>query len=146
MIATRCQICGRRKHLRKNGTLVYHHVGGPRCPGSGHPPIEVDDAWLVEYAAQLDAAYRQARDAIKALEDRRVNYIDPALIVRRGILAGDSLKIRRRLIRHHEWPARYIRTYDRHMMTQGYVWAGKPPAYLISRYVAKEGWTPPAFR
>lgn len=143
---TRCQICGKRKHLRKNGTIVHHCVGGPRCEGSGQLPIDVSDEFLVAYHARVQAAYERARDAIRELEDRRANYIDPALIHRRGALAGLSLKIGRRLKWVRSWAARYVRSYDRQMMEQGCCWADKPPPYLISRYVEEAGWTPPAFR
>ena len=133
MIATRCQICGKRKHLRKNGTIAHHCVGGPRCEGSGHPPIEHDDAWLIEYTARVQAAYGRARDAIRELEERRANYIDPALIIRRGLMAGLSLKLSRRLKRHRDWPERYVRSMERSMMLHGYGWAEAPPAYLVTR-------------
>lgn len=146
MIPTRCQICGRRKNVRKDGKIVHHFTAGDRCEGAGHPPIEEDDARLVELAAQLSAAYSRVAAEIRALEDRRANYIDPALIARRRALAARSLKIGDRLRRHQGWAARYVRKFDRDMMTQGYVWADKPPPYLISRYVEEAGWTPPAFR
>jgi hypothetical protein len=136
MTRTRCQICGKRKHLRKNSTIVHHCVGGPRCPGSGHPPIEQDDAWLVEYAARVDADYQRVRDAIYALQDRRANFIDPALIIRRGVLAGLSIKLSRRIRRHQSWAERYARTMERDMMTQGWSWADAPPAYLVQRLPA----------
>ena len=113
MSAFRCQIGGRRKHLRKNGTVVHHCVGGPRCPGSGYPPIEHDDARLIEYAAHVEAAYQRVYAAVRALEEARANWIDPALIVRRGTLAGQSLRIGRRLKRHREWPDRYRRSIAR---------------------------------
>lgn len=146
MIATRCQICGRRKHLRKDGMIVHHFVQGDRCEGAAHPPIEESDARLVELAAQLSAAYDRVAAEIRALEDRRANYIDPALIARRGALASRALKIGDRLRRHQRWAERYVRKFDKDMMELGYVWADKPPLYLISRYVEEKGWTPPAFR
>jgi hypothetical protein len=142
----RCQLCGRRKGLRKDGTIVHHFVGGDKCPGAGHPPIEESDARLIEVAAQLSAAFDRVNAEIRALQDRRANFIDPALIHRRGALAAQSLKVNNRLHRHRTWADRYVRTYDRHMMTQGYVWADKPPPYLISRYIGEKGWTPEAFR
>jgi hypothetical protein len=143
---TRCQICGRRKHLRKDGAIVHHFVHGDRCLGAGHPPIEDSDARLVEVAADLSAAYDRVTAAIRALEDRRANYIDPALIARRRALSASSFKIGNRLRRHRAWAARYVRKYDKDMMELGYVWADKPPPYLISRYCEEQGWTPPAFR
>lgn len=146
MTGTRCQICGRKKHLRKDRTIVHHCVGGPRCPGSGHPPIEQDDAFLVSYAAQIETAFDRAYQAVRDLEERRANWIDPALIMRRGALAGMSLKIGRRLKRIQTWAERYARTYDRHMMEQGCCWADKPPEYLIARYVKGFDILPPAYR
>jgi len=51
MSGYRCQICGRRKSLRKNGMLAHHYVGGAPCPGVGFLPIEQDDGHLIQYAA-----------------------------------------------------------------------------------------------
>lgn len=133
MTEGRCQICNRRKGLRKNGTVVHHCVGGPRCPGAGYPPIEVDDARLRGYAAEVDAAFTRACQAVRELEERRANYIDPRLIMRRGSLAGLSLRIGRRLKRHREWPQRYRRSHDRQMAKFGYAYAVQPPAYLTAR-------------
>ena len=133
MSAFRCQICGRRKHLRKAGTVVHHCVGGLRCPGSGHPPIEHDDAWLIEYAARIEAAFEKTYAAVRSLEEARANWIDPALIYKRGLLAGQLLRIGRRLKRHQDWPARYRRSIARQMEQHGYAWADPPPAYLIER-------------
>ena len=142
----RCQLCGRRKGLRKDGGIVAHFVGGNPCLGSGHPPIELDDARLIDVAAQIDTAYDRVSAEIRALQDRRANYIDPALIARRRQLSSLSLKISGRLRRHRAWAARYVRKFDKDMMELGYVWADKPPPYLISRYIEEQGWTPPAFR
>jgi len=133
MSAFRCQICGRRKPLRKNRTVVHHCVGGPRCPGSGYPPIEHDDGRLIEYAARIEAAYQRAYATVHALEAARANWIDPALIVRRGLLAGQALRIARRLKRHRDWPERYRRAMARQMEHHGYAWADPPPAYLVER-------------
>jgi hypothetical protein len=127
MNACRCQICGRSRPLRKNGTIAHHCVGGPQCPGTGHPPIERDDAWLIAYTDNVEAAYRRAYDAVRALEEARANWIDPALIIRCGLLAGQSLKLRRRLKRHLSWPDRYRRSMDR------FGWATPPPEYLAER-------------
>lgn len=133
MSALRCQICGRRKHLRKNGTVVHHCVGGPRCPGSGYPPIEHDDGWLIEYAARVEAAYQRTDAAVHALQAARASWIDPVLIVRRSLLAGQALRIGRRLKRHRDWPERYRRAMARQMEHHGYAWADPPPAYLVER-------------
>ncbi len=146
MRRTRCQICGRGKHLRADGMIVHHFVGGDRCSGAAHPPIEVSDARLVEVVDLVEKAYCAVDAEIRALEARRANYIDPALLSRRAYLAGRSLKIQGRLRRIQGWAARYAKTYDRHMMTQGYVWADKPPPYLVDRHVAAIGFTPEAFR
>lgn len=139
MSTYRCQICGRRKHLRKNGTVVHHSVGGPRCPGSGHPPIEHDDARLIAYAAEVESAYNQAYAAVRALEDTRANWIDPALIIRRGLLAGQALRVGRRLQRHLAWPERYRRSIARQMEKYGYAWADPPPDYLVERAHSEKG-------
>jgi len=146
MSLPRCQICGRRKHLRKDRTIAHHFVYGDRCDGAGYPPIEESDARLVQLAADLSAAYARVAAEIRALEDRRANYIAPALIARRRALAARSLKIGDRLRRHQRWAERYVRKFDKDMMELGYVWADKPPPYLISRYIEERGWTPPAFR
>lgn len=131
MSVGRCQICGRKKCLSKSGMIAHHCVGGPACPGTGYLPIEQDDARLVEYAAQVGAAYRNAREAVERLEEARANRIDRRLIVRRAILAGLALKIGRRLKRHRDWPERYQRSVARQMERQGYAWADPPPAYLV---------------
>ena len=137
MSGFRCQICGRRKALLKDGTVVHHCVGGPRCPGSGYPPIEHDDARLVAHAAEIKRAFRTACEAVQRLEEQRANRIDPALIIRRWLLAGQSLRIGRRLRRHRDWPERYRRSIARQMARHGYAWADPPPAYLVER--AKSG-------
>lgn len=133
---TRCQICAKRKHLNKNGMVTHHCVGGPRCPGAGHPPIEHDDSFLREFTRRTNAAYDRVRDQIRALEDARANYIDPALIIRRGLLAGQALKLSSRLRRHLQWPERYQRQRDRQLYQHGYTWAEAPPAYLAARAAA----------
>lgn len=133
MSAFRCQICGRRKALRKDGAVVHHCVGGPRCPGSGHPPIEHDDARLLRYAEEIEVAFRRACEAVRLLEEQRANFIDSALIIRRGLLAGQTLRIGRRLQRHRDWPERYRRSIARQMDKHGYAWAEPPPAYLVER-------------
>lgn len=129
----RCQLCGRRKHLRRDGGVVHHCVGGLRCPGSGHPPIEHDDARLMECVANAQAAFERANRAVTALEEANANWIDPALVTRRAVLSGESLRLDRRLKRHLEWPARYERSLARQMEEQGYAWAEPPPAYLVLR-------------
>lgn len=122
MSAGRCQICGCRKYLRKRGVIAHHGVGGPVCPGAGHPPIERDDARLIGYAAQVNTAYERAREAVRRLEDARANWIDPALIVRRGLLAGLKRPSRRRssrrsgtvtLTSHARHPVKSVSTISR---------------------------------
>jgi len=131
----RCQICGRRKHLRKDGGIAHHHVQGAPCAGIGHPPIELDDARLVDQAAQASREYLRLSDAIRELEDRRANFIDPALIRQRNASLSASIKLDRRLRRHQGWAARYARAYERDMYLQGCTWADKPPNYLIGRFL-----------
>ena len=142
----RCQICGRRKGSRKDGGLVLHHVRSLRCPGSGSPPIELSDERLASYAAEIDTQLAAVRAELRALEERRANWIDPALIDRRVVLLDLSIKITARLRRMRGWAARYHRIYDRDMMLQGWTWSEKPPGYMISRYLEEIGWTPAAFR
>lgn len=138
MSAGRCQICGRRKYLRKSGVVAHHCVGGPVCPGTGYPPIEKDDARLIDLAGQADVAYQRVREAVNRLEDARANWIDPRLITRRGLLAGMTLRLGRRLKRHREWPARYRRSMARQMERFGYAWSDPPPDYLLERERAEE--------
>lgn len=134
---TRCQICGRRKHLRKDGTVVHHFTGGTRCEGAGFPPIEVDDGRLAEVVATLTAREREARAAIRELEERRANYIDPALRQRETALFLRRFKLERRLDRIRDWPRRYARARERQLYEHGYCWAEEPPAYLVARVTAQ---------
>ncbi|ODU71387.1 MAG: hypothetical protein ABT11_04265 [Novosphingobium sp. SCN 66-18] len=134
MSDARCQICGRRQHLRKNGLIPHHNVGGERCPGAGSPPIEQTDEHLVAYARAIETAFERACDTVRSLEESRANYIDPALVIRRGLLAGRLLKINRRVHRIRTWPARYDRSMARQMAKFGYAWAEPPPAYLVERH------------
>lgn len=133
MIITRCQICGRRKGLRVSGLVVFHHVDSEPCPGRGFPPIEHDDGRLIAYAAAITAAFNEVHSQIRALEEARANFIEPALTSRRAALAKLSLKVNGRLRRHMEWPERYRRSMDRQMAKFGYAWSDPPPDYLILR-------------
>lgn len=38
MIGTQCQVCGRRKPLRQDGTIVHHYRQGWLCAGTGFAP------------------------------------------------------------------------------------------------------------
>ncbi len=142
---TRCQICGRRKGLRKDGTVVFHHVDSDPCPGRGFRPIEHDDGRLVQYAGAITKAFDDVRGQIRALEEARANYIEPALTSRRAALAKLSLKVNGRLRRHMEWPERYRRSMDRKMAKFGYAWSDPPPDYLIlrDREVRERAWLMP---
>lgn len=133
MTSTHCQICGRKKHLTKKGAIVFHFTRGDRCPGGGFPPIEIDDARLTTYAAELEQLAGAAAQRVRDLEERRANWIDPALISRRNQLWTDQYAVDRRLRRIQTWVARYRRAYDRQMMQHGYCWAIQPPAYLVTR-------------
>lgn len=133
MSGYRCQICGRRKSLRKNGMVTCHYVGGAPCPGSGFPPIEHDDGCLLQRAAKAESDVQRAYDAVRRLEDARASWIDPALLIRRAALASHAVKLERRLKRHLDWPARYRRSIARQMERQGYAWAEPPPLYLVER-------------
>lgn len=129
----RCQLCGRAKALRKDGTIVFHHVDGDPCPGRGFPPIEHDDARLEAYAVAVQRQFDDVHAKIRALEEARANYIDPALIARRAALARLSLRVWNRLRRHRDWPGRYRRSMARQMAKYGYAYADPPPDYLIER-------------
>lgn len=124
---TRCQICGRRKGLRKDRMILHHYVGGEPCPGLGYPPIEESDARLEQYTVAVAIVASDLLGDLAALFDARANYIDPALIKRYGAASALATKIERRLERHRAWPERYRRQMER----QG--WGSPPPDYLIKR-------------
>lgn len=124
---TRCQICGRRVRLRREGGIAHHHVQSHPCPGIGHPPIEQDDAALISRAAErAEAAERLGRE-LAALYASRANWIDPALKEAHLIALTEARRLHRRLRLHHGWPERFARQ----MARQG--WGDPPPAYLIER-------------
>lgn len=120
----RCQICGRKKPTRKDGTIGHHFTKGERCRGAGAVPLELGDDRLE--AVILEARDRQERAMLelRALRDRRANWIDPA--IERAAYAF-PIKLERRLRRHRDWPARARRQMER------YGYAEQPPAYLIER-------------
>lgn len=124
---TSCQICGRRRGLNKKGGVLHHHVHGRPCPGIGFPPIEQDDARLVEVLAIAQAADKQYSIELAGLFERRANYIDPALIDRASYAVSLSLRLERRLARHRAWPQRFARQMEK----QG--WGSPPPDYLAAR-------------
>ena len=124
---TSCQICGRRRNTGKGGLILHHHVRGTPCPGAGFPPIEQDDARLVEVLRWADATDAACSRELAALYDRRANYIDPALLERAGRAITMKLRLQRRLDRHRAWPQRFARQMER----QG--WGNPPPAYLVDR-------------
>lgn len=124
---TRCQICGRRRGTGKAGQILMHHVRGLPCPGTGFPPIEIDDSRLETLLVEVEAAERVALNELVVLYDQRANYIDPALIRRYGDLSAQSARIQRRIARHRAWPQRF----ERQMERQG--WGYPPPAYLLAR-------------
>jgi hypothetical protein len=127
---TRCQICGRRRNLRRDGTIAHHHVRGQPCLGVGFLPIEQDDARLEAVAREAEARDRALTRELAALYERRANYIDPALIDACGRAVALSLRLERRLARHRAWPARFARQMER----QG--WGDPPPDYLRQRMEA----------
>lgn len=131
-MTTRCQVCGRRKHVRKDGSITAHFTKGDRCLGGGFPPIERDDARLREVAEQATAAADRAATYVRELQERRANDVDSA-IRRRNALWLAALPLKRRLARHDDWPARYARSMARQMEKHGYAWADPPPAYLLRR-------------
>ena len=123
----RCQICGRRKGLRKAGGIAHHHVQGRPCAGIGHPPIEEAHACLESEIARLRGIARVKRAFVRDLLARRVNYIDPAHEKAADAAERAADKLARRLKRHLDWPARYERQMARDGM------AMPPPTYLLSR-------------
>jgi hypothetical protein len=123
----RCQVCGRRQGLKKTGGVRFHHVAGVPCEGAGFPPLEVDDGRLAQLAAEAWASYRKACDEVRALEERRANWIDPRLTARLYADLAKWSRLTRRLDRHRAWPDRFRRQMDR----QGY--GLPPPAYLVER-------------
>jgi hypothetical protein len=129
-VTTRCQVCGRKKHVRKDGAIVFHFTKGDRCLGGGHPAIERDDARLREVVAQATAAADRAAAHVRELQARRANDVDSA-IRRRNALWMIAFPLERRLARHEDWPARYARSMARQMEKHGYAWADPPPPYLL---------------
>jgi len=123
----RCQICGRLKATRSDGSISHHHVKGVPCTGKGSPPIELDDRFLEQEAGRLYRAAAAIRATIRELIARRVNYIDPALERARDQADDQAYKLDRRLARHRAWPDRYERQMER------YGYAMPPPAYLLER-------------
>lgn len=76
-----CQVCGRRKGLRKDGGIVMHHVAGVPCAGVGAAPSPAIDVLEAAAIAARQAANR-ARRARVAGEERhaalRLNFpLDP---------------------------------------------------------------------
>lgn len=124
---TRCQICGRRKHLRKDQGVAHHHVDGVPCLGIGHPPIEQADDRLVECVALAEATDRRLTAQLAGLYERRANFIDPALITAMIASSKRARRLAARLKRHRDWPARFAREMER----DG--WGSPPPEYLTQR-------------
>lgn len=113
--------------------IRHHNVASQPCAGIGHLPLEQSDTWLREYAARINERFLAACDAVRKLEEQRANYIDPALIVRRGLLAGETIKLNRRVRRIETWVDRYTRSVARQMYLYGYAIADRPPEYLFER-------------
>ncbi len=123
-----CQICGRKQFLRADNTVRLHHVHGDICAGSHFPPIEVDNAWLIEQAKRATAECAAARRRMAQLIRDRANYIPPDLQIRIDQLANKAQRLTRRARRIENWPARY----EAQMRDRG--WADVPPAYLLARH------------
>jgi hypothetical protein len=124
---TRCQICGRRKHLKKGGVIAHHHVKGVPCTGTGQLPIDQDDAFLASEARRLRDEQRRHSATIRALIERRANYIDPAIEKARDAAWAAADRLERRLKRHRDWPERFKREMEK------YGWGMPPPDYLVCR-------------
>lgn len=128
MIRGRCQLCGRRKGLNREGRIVMHHVRGDRCAGTHKLPIEQDHSALESEIAALRARARAKRAFVRDLLAHRINFIDP--VHERQAQAADDRAdtLARRLRRHLTWPARFARQMER----QGY--GDPPPTYLRARF------------
>lgn len=122
-----CQICGRRKALKSGGVVRFHNVDLAPCPGAGFPPIEQDDTRLEQYALAVERAEREIQGELLELYDRRANFIPPELIDRLRCAGLLARRIRGRLERHRNWPARF----RRQMELYGY--GSPPPQYLLDR-------------
>lgn len=123
----RCQVCGRKTALRAGMLVRMHHVAGEVCLGSAYPPIEVDDARLVELARELDTRASTLRHEIAKLYNRRANYIPSELVDRGAVAASLAARLERRLRRHQSWPDRFAKQ----MAQRGY--GDPPPNYLLER-------------
>ena len=107
--------------------MLYHHVRGDLCPGSGFPPLEREDARLEALSIDSAALARKLGAELIALYDARANFIPPALVQRYGDATALASRLRRRLDRHRAWPKRFANQIAR----QG--WGDPPPAYLLER-------------
>lgn len=67
-LTARCQICGRRKRLKKGGLITKHYRAGRVCPGSSARPYE-DDCSAMERAI---AAYRATDEKLWPLFSRHI--------------------------------------------------------------------------
>lgn len=127
MSGGRCQLCGRRKATRADGTIAAHYAGGVPCRGVGALPLDRDDRRLEEIIRELELELASIVAELRDLRDRRANWIDPTLPRRRTFLEDEAFRLRRRLKRHRDWPARYSRQMER------FGYADVPPAYLLDR-------------
>lgn len=125
----RCQICGRARPLRADGSLRAHYVAGNLCTGAGYPPIEVSDDRLRGCAAGMEVELAALEEHLNALLKQRVNRIDPCLQQRWLELRSASRRLLRRIRRLENWPARHKRQMEQY----GYTLEGSPPAYLVAR-------------
>lgn len=120
----RCQICGRRIGLLKNGNVRSHHVRGKLCGGVGAPPIEQSDNRLEECAEAASAREAALVAELAELLERRANYIEPRIYADLLDASRAARRLERRLRRHRDWPRRFARQ----MVRQG--WGDPPPAYM----------------
>jgi len=128
-----CQICGRARPLRADGSLRGHYVAGNLCAGAGFLPIEVSDDRLRGCVAEMEAELASLEEHLKALREQRVNRIDPCLQQRWLELRSSSRRLLRRIRRLENWPERHKRQMEQY----GYTLECSPPAYLLARV---EGW------
>jgi hypothetical protein len=110
----RCQICGRKLRVRTTGGLVSHHKAARPCAGAGSPPLELSDAFLASRIDTLKAAALELVRERKALEARRVNWIDPSLSARSSAALSEAFRLERRLKRWRELPLRRARQMEQY--------------------------------
>lgn len=115
----RCQVCGRRKWLKADGTIVAHFTRGDRCLGAGYPPLAESDERLVW---AIDHAEQQAAHFLGIIRDHRERRLNEPLPLGVWVSAAhwtkQEMTLGRRLKRHRDAPARRARQLAKY----GYTW------------------------